>query len=130
MKKLQKLLIIFITLTLILSFSVSCLPEVNPGWVKVGEWKGGSSKTTETFTIKNKEWKISWKAYNLHGGDYRYPKSFDIFVTNADNILDCTELIWDFEPEGSAYMERPPGKYYLNIYSANIKWKVTVEEKR
>ena len=96
-----------------------------PEWREVKSWSGTGIKTTETFQITGKEWRINWTAKNEQVAGV-----LQIFVYDKNNNL--VALAANQQGEGSdvSYVREKPGSYYLTINSANVKWTVKVEELR
>jgi len=99
--------------------------EAEPAWREVQEWRGTGMKQTESFTIASREWRINWKTtrQNIAGILQIYVKTeAGELITLAANSMG--------EGSDTSYVRSPPGRYYLEISSANINWTVSVEDKR
>lgn len=100
-------------------------PEPEPTWQEVKTWSGNGIKSTETFSIASKEWRIGWNATNENVAGI-----LQIYVYKADGNL--VTLASNQQGEGSdvSYVREGPGEFYLEINAANLDWVVTVEDKR
>lgn len=87
----------------------------------VKSWTGKGIKTTEKFTITKTPWKISWSTTSSPYG------LLQIFIYDEDgNPVDLVANVNG--GQGYSYIYTKEGPYYLTINSANIEWKVIVEE--
>lgn len=93
-------------------------------WIEIKTWEGQGSKYTEKFQISGSEWRVNWKGYDEIHQDLGI---IQIFV--YDDSGDMVALIANTQgiSEDVSYVHTP-GSYYLWINSANINWKVTVDE--
>jgi hypothetical protein len=88
-------------------------------WHKVDTFKGKGSKHTETFTIPDKEWKVSWKAAGKGVFQiYLHEESGDL-----KDVVAATTA-----PSTDSSVMRGAGKFYLMINST-VEFEVTVETK-
>jgi len=98
-----------------------------PEWTVIKEWRGEGIKSTETFTTSTREWRIRWRTYDevvKDGG------VFKIYIYNAQHEVIKLGANKYGIGEDTFYMSAEPGRYSLEFNSKNIKWEVTVEEKR
>lgn len=96
-----------------------------PTWQTVKEWSGSGIKTTESFEIKSREWRIEWKSSNEQVAGVT-----QIFVyDDSDSLI---TLAANHQGAGGdvSYVRARPGRFYLTINSANVDWKVKVEDQR
>ena len=103
--------------------------EDEKNWVTIAEWQGEGMRSTETFITQTNEWRINWETYDeLFEG----ASILQIYVYDANNNDLFIDLVANVQGESiaSSYVRAAPGRYYLDISSANIKWNVVVEEKR
>jgi hypothetical protein len=89
-----------------------------PKWHEVAKFKGTAIKSTETFTIPDREWRVSW--------DTEGNGLFQIYVYDDDGNLKevIANVIGDSEDSS---IIRGAGKYYLKFVGG--KYYVTVETK-
>jgi predicted nucleic acid-binding Zn ribbon protein len=96
-------------------------------WIAIAEWQGEGMRSTESFKTQTSEWRINWRTYDeLFEG----ASILQIFVYDANDIF--IDLVANVQgiSEANSVVRTPPGEYYLEISSANIKWDIMVEEKR
>lgn len=96
-----------------------------PTWQEVKTWTGSGIVNTETFTVASKEWRINWETSqeNIAG-------ILQVFVYDSkDNLVDLPVNQMGVS-KNISYVRKGPGTFYLKINSANIKYRVTVEELR
>jgi hypothetical protein len=98
------------------------IAATSKGWYTVAAWRGTGTKTTETFNIKSKEWRITWES----SGDGR----LEIFV--YDEKGSRISYISSGSGNGTSYVhEGEAGKYYLAISVSVFEgkaWYVKVED--
>ena len=95
-------------------------------WKPLRSWSGRGSMQTETFTSDNGSFRISWETSNESaGGAGRLRVAF----RSGDSgrvIIDAVDQ--KGEGDGSEEVGDMVRWYYLTIDSANVDWRVTVEE--
>jgi hypothetical protein len=96
-------------------------------WRVVKSWSGNGTKETESFTVRGKEWRVSWRTQNEAS---RGAGIFQIYVKNGAGKLVSLAANKQKEGEDVSYVHSAPGEYYLTINSASFDWKVAVEERR
>ena len=104
--------------------------EVLPAtWVTIAEWQGEGMRSTESFLTQSREWRINWRTYDE---PFENAGILQIFVYDANTDDIFIDLVANVQgpSEANSYVRTPPGEYYLEIISANIKWEITIEEKR
>ena len=92
-------------------------------WHQVGSWAGEGTKETQTFTIRNREWRVGWKARLTYTAGLLSIGVYD----DTDNLVSTITS----GPKGGndvSYVRSKPGKYYLKITAANVEWQVIVED--
>lgn len=93
-------------------------PEAPPQWGTVKEWSGSGIKTTETFTIRDRQWRIHWTGSDLIQ-IFVYTESGDMAGLAANVVNGGSDVSY----------QRGAGDYYLTI-NASGTWRVKVEETR
>ena len=95
-------------------------------WRSVKSWRGSGNKTTETFRISSKPWRIDWRA---HDGTPDM-SHLSIWVREAETG-DRVSLVANSTGDGSdvSYVHDGPGEYYLDIQGTNTAWQVAVESR-
>ena len=94
-------------------------------WHVVKRWSGNGIKTTESFEIENREWRINWETKNE---PFAGAGIIQIYVyDDSDNLV---TLAANKQGTGSdtSYVRGKPGRYYLTINSGNVDWSVSVED--
>jgi len=100
--------------------------ESEPTWQVTHEWRGSGRKSTETFQVERREWRISWEATNEQVAGILQVFVFEENGTPVDVAVNHMGTGAD-----TTYVRgRPGGRYYLEINAANIDWVVRVEELR
>jgi len=104
-------------------------PEPPPrvvGWKPLASWSGRGSTQTETFTSDNGSFRIHWAtSHESPAGTAALKVAF----RSGDSgrvIIDAVDQ--KGEGSGSAEVGDMVRWYYLSIDSANVDWKVSVEE--
>jgi len=97
--------------------------------VKIKEWSGTGTKTTEAFTISGSQWAISW-GFNPDSPTYGvYANFFSIetYKSGGTFPIDLTANIANTNQNLSdvSYIHQS-GTFYLNITSMSGNWKVVV----
>ena len=107
----------------------AAVPESPPrvvGWRHLASWSGRGSTQTETFTSDNGSFRIQWlTSHESPSGTGTLKVAF----RSGDSgrvIIDAVDQ--KGEGSGSAEVGDMVRWYYLSIDSANVDWKVTVEE--
>jgi hypothetical protein len=97
-----------------------------PGWKRVGAWAGRGNAQTESFTSDTGGFRVRWETRNeaapgtgrlkvvFHSGD------------SGREIMEAVDV--GGSGSGTAEVGDRPRWYFLTIESANVDWKVTVEE--
>jgi len=94
-------------------------------WRTAARWSGSGMKQTETFSIRSSEWRISWKTTReVFAG----AGILQVYVYGAAGEL--VSLAANLQGVGSdvSYVHAQPGRFYLDISSANVDWEVVVED--
>jgi len=103
-------------------------PKAEPkeGWYKVISWKGVSTKKTEPFEIKGKQWRIKWSftATDPQWGViaiavYSPDPELKYFAESVTHRGDSHSDVSYFYKQGT---------FYLDVECANGKWSIVVEE--
>ena len=105
-------------------------PPPQPGvlWKPIGSWSGRGDKQTESFTSDTGGFRVHWettKEEPAGGGRLR------VVFRSGDSGREIIEAI-DARGPGSGVEEvaaERPRWYYLTIESANVDWKVSVDER-
>ena len=97
-------------------------------WKPIGSWSGRGDKQTETFTGDTGGFRVHWETTNdapAGGGRLR------VVFRSGDSGREIIEAI-DARGAGSGTEEvaaERPRWYYITIESANVDWKVAVDER-
>ena len=97
----------------------------------LGEWLGEGSKTTETFVTETDRWEMEWKVLC---DDKSVGTFLEVNVTKpGENTPAWTLSYFGGYNEGKWHgqniqVQIPPGEYYLEITSENIRWEIVVKE--
>ena len=103
-------------------------PEAIVIWKPIGSWSGRGDKQTETFTSDTGGFRVHWEAANeapAGGGRLR------IVFRSGDSGREIIEAL-DEHGTGSGTEEvaaERPRWYYVTIESANVAWKVSIDER-
>jgi hypothetical protein len=101
--------------------------ETDKEWKVIASWSGSGIRSTESFQIQNREWRVRWRTQNevFPGAGilqlYVYDQN-DNLVTLAANTQGPSSDV--------SYVRGGPGRYYIEISSGNIDWRVQVEDFR
>ena len=100
-------------------------PPITSGWNKVASWKGRGNKQTESFQVVSRQWRVTWATIAGEPGCV-----FQATVKNEFNTV--VGIAASVASGGSdiSYLRTEPGRYYLDIGSANCEWTVSVEDMR
>jgi hypothetical protein len=95
-------------------------------WYTVAEWSGSGIKTTETFNVPSRDWRVHWETSNEA---FAGAGIFQIYVyDSSDNLV---TLAANKQGTGSDVSNvKPRGSFYLTINSGNVEWSVRVEAQR
>jgi hypothetical protein len=96
-------------------------------WKPIGSWSGRGDKQTETFTSDNGGFRVHWETANETGGSGR----LRVVFRSADSGREIIEAI-DAHGVGKGLEEvaaERPRWYYVTIESANVDWKVSIDER-
>lgn len=110
-----------------------CRAEPPPGpqaivWKPIGAWSGRGDKQTETFTSDTGGFRVHWETMKeapAGAGRLR------VVFRSGDSGREIIEAI-DARGAGSGVEDvaaERPRWYYLTIESANVDWKVSVDER-
>jgi hypothetical protein len=97
-------------------------------WHQVGSWSGRGSKQTETFTSDTGGFRVRWATTNetaLGAGTLK------VIFRSGDSgreIVDAVDARGVDSDVAIVAAERPRW-YYLTIDSANVDWRVSVDER-
>ena len=97
-------------------------------WKPVGGWSGRGDKQTETFTSDTGGFRVHWEATNespVGGGRLR------VVFRSGDSGREIIEAI-DARGAGSGVEDvaaERPRWYYITVESANVDWKLAVDER-
>jgi ABC-type glycerol-3-phosphate transport system substrate-binding protein len=118
----------------VLSFLSACrsetarpAPQQIVAWKPIGSWSGRGDKQTETFTSDNGGFRVRWEAANETAGAGR----LRVVFRSGDSGREIIEAI-DARGNGSGSEEvaaERPRWYYVTIESANVDWKVSIDER-
>lgn len=102
-------------------------PEPEKEWTVIASWEGNGIKKTETFTTLTKEWRLNWETSNENVAGV-----LQVMVYKAGKSGLMEDMLVNAMGVGSdtSYFRGDPGEYYLDINSANVSWKIEVEELR
>jgi hypothetical protein len=97
-------------------------------WKPIGSWAGRGDKQTETFTSDTGGFRVHWETSNeakAGGGRLR------VVFRSGDSGREIIEAI-DARGAGGGTEEvaaERPRWYYVTIESANVDWKVSIDER-
>lgn len=96
-------------------------------WDTVESWDGSGSKETRTVKIDAREWLLSWSATNeaMPGAGL-----LQIFVYRSGGSLEALPVNQQGEGSDVSYVHARPGRFYLQINSANLEWEVDLQVPR
>jgi hypothetical protein len=97
-------------------------------WKPLGAWSGRGNVQTETFTSDSGGFRVHWEAANGARPD---PGRLRVVFHSGDSGREIIEAI-DARGSGSGVEEvaaERPRWYYLTIESADVDWKVSVDER-
>jgi hypothetical protein len=103
-------------------------PESVVVWKPIGSWSGRGDKQTETFTSDTGGFRVHWETTReapSGGGRLR------VVFRSGDSGREIIEAI-DVRGAGNGIEEvaaERPRWYYITIESANVDWKVSVDER-
>ena len=103
-------------------------PEAVVVWKPIGAWSGRGDKQTETFTSDTGGFRVHWEATKeapAGGGRLR------VVFRSGDSgreIIEAIDARGAGEGTEDVAAERPRW-YYITIESANVDWKVSVDER-
>jgi hypothetical protein len=96
------------------------------GWSPIGTWSGRGSTQTDSFNIESGQWRIKWEATNEN------PPGAGTLVVTVHSAVSGRPLMRAVDHRGigrdTAYVNEDPRLYHLVIESANLDWKIAVEE--
>lgn len=98
-----------------------------PGWQQVASWQGNGVKSTETFHVNSKQWRVTWNYTGRKGGDGGH---LSVFAHNEDGSWSELAASQTGAGSGDSIMRSGPGDCYLEISSTSGSWQVVVEEKQ
>lgn len=97
-------------------------------WVKVIELSGSANKRSQVFELTGGQTKLS---YVVKGNTMPL---CSIYVMEEGTSLQESggfpEVMIQQAGSDTTYLNKGPGRYYLDINSANCSWTVTIEEER
>jgi hypothetical protein len=102
-------------------------PQTVVAWKPIGSWSGRGDKQTETFTSDNGGFRVRWEAANETAGRGR----LRVVFRSGDSGREIIEAI-DAHGVGSGSEEvaaERPRWYYVTIESADVDWKVSIDER-
>jgi hypothetical protein len=97
-------------------------------WKPIGSWAGRGDKQTETFTSDNGGFRVHWETANetpTGAGRLR------VVFRSGDSGREIIEAI-DAHGTGGGTEDvaaERPRWYYITIESANVDWKVSIDER-
>lgn len=121
-----------IRIAILLAVVAACFPTAVSAqeneWTTLKNWSGSGMKTTESFRVTDREWRIEWETSNEP-----FPGAgiFQIFVHKADDDALVT-LAANKQGTGSdvTYVRSVPGRFYLTLNSGNVDWRVQVQVRK
>jgi hypothetical protein len=103
-------------------------PQAVVVWKPIASWSGRGDKQTETFTGDTGGFRVHWETTNeAPGGGGR----LRVVFRSGDSGREIIEAI-DARGAGSGTEEvaaERPRWYYITIESANVDWKVSIDER-
>ena len=108
---------------LVLVVFLAVAAPARAAWTLVKEWTGTGSKVTETFDVTSKEWRVNWSSNSQNSG----LGSIGVLVYTADRKLIASATGRVGAPD-TTYVHEGPGRYYLEVRSADVNWTVTVQD--
>jgi hypothetical protein len=97
-----------------------------PGWKRVGSWSGRGNTQTESFTSDTGGFRVRWETRNEAAPGTGRLKVVFRSGDSGREIMDAVDIRGN--GSGTAEVGDRPRWYFLTIESANVDWKVTVEE--
>ena len=97
-------------------------------WKPVGAWSGHGNAQTESFTSDTGGFRVHWEARNDKQPD---AGRLRVVFRSGDSGREIIEAI-DASGTGSGTEEvaaERPRWYYVTIESANVDWKVSIDER-
>jgi hypothetical protein len=97
-------------------------------WKPIGSWSGRGDKQTETFTSDTGGFRVHWQTTNAARPD---AGRLRVVFRSGDSGREIIEAI-DAHGAGSGVEEvaaERPRWYYLTIESADVDWKVHIDER-
>ena len=93
-------------------------------WRTVREWRGRGSRTTESFRVRGREWRLVFAAEPVGRGG----GSHAVYVFNraGRRVADASR---PGRGTDTSYVHGGPGIYYLDIDGSDVRWSVAVQEK-
>lgn len=102
--------------------------SVEKQWVEVGEWSGTGVKTTQRFTSRNGELRVTWAA-----SASEYGGAFSVEVQGEEKFdlhLAANEVVKSGKRGDITHIHGKSGQYYLDISATQMRWMVVVEDLR
>jgi hypothetical protein len=101
-------------------------PVKQKEWVKIKTWTSTGMKNTETFTVQNHEWKITWRT-----SKEAFPGAgiLQAFLNTPSGEMKELPINQIGAGSGDTIM-RGAGSYYLEVSSANMTWEISVYDFR
>jgi hypothetical protein len=100
-------------------------PVPVPPCQEVARWSGNGIKQTETFSIQESKWRISWKTTRE---DSAGAGILIVDVYNASGMFVFEAANERGIDSGVSYVNAQPGLFYLEISSNSVDWEVVVED--
>jgi hypothetical protein len=110
-------------LGLVLVVCLAVGASARAAWTDVKQWTGTGSKVTESFDVTSKEWRVNWSS-DQHGNGIG---SIGVLVFNADKKLVASATGRVGAPD-TTYIHEGPGRYYVEVRSADVNWTLTVQD--
>jgi hypothetical protein len=103
-------------------------PQAVVVWKPIGSWSGRGDKQTETFTSETGGFRVHWEtSHEAPGGGGR----LRVVFRSGDSGREIIDAI-DARGAGSGVEEVAadrPRWFYITMESANVDWKVAVDER-
>lgn len=102
--------------------------EAPKQWTTVLELSGGASKRSDIFELKGGKARLS---YNVTGDELSI---VSIYVIEEGKSLEdeggFPEVMVEKPGNDTTFLAKNPGRYYLEVDSANAEWVIKIEEER
>jgi cell division protein FtsB len=100
----------------------------SPGWKTILTFSGTSNKRSDIFELTGAKARLN---YTVKGGNWA---TFSVYVVEEGRSLEkeggFPEVMTTGPTSDSTFLVNDPGRYYLDVNSANARWTITIQEYR